>query len=178
MNVVTYNVTVCAGSRTQAKAAGSNGTAAAPSRGVLILPGLANNSADYAGLSQHLHDKGMSTRVVEVSISSGEAAGRSFSAGTRWSRVVVSNCHSKQHPLTTLGGAETCSHAQYDVKCLKCFAQHQIHPSGSKPPSLVGPLLESVQIGPDLAHQPQLLCSVWQGRPCQECTSADKRMLA
>lgn len=51
----------------QTKAAGSNGSTAAAPRGVLILPGLANNSADYAGLSQHLHDKGLSTRVVQVS---------------------------------------------------------------------------------------------------------------
>jgi hypothetical protein len=87
---------VYAGSRTQAKAAGGNGTAAAPSRGVLILPGLANNSADYAGLSQHLHDRGLSTRVVEVSISRAEAARSSFLAGPDWARVVVSNCHSKQ----------------------------------------------------------------------------------
>lgn len=49
-----------------AKAAGNGSTAAAEPRGVLILPGLANNSADYAGLSQHLHDRGLSTRVVQV----------------------------------------------------------------------------------------------------------------
>jgi hypothetical protein len=48
------------------KAAGNGSTAAAEPRGVLILPGLANNSADYAGLSQHLHDRGLSTRVVQV----------------------------------------------------------------------------------------------------------------
>lgn len=36
------------------------------SRGVLILPGLANNSADYVGLAQHLQDRGLAAKVVEV----------------------------------------------------------------------------------------------------------------
>lgn len=37
-----------------------------PSRGVLILPGLANNSADYAGLAEHLQSRGLATSVVQV----------------------------------------------------------------------------------------------------------------
>lgn len=39
---------------------------AASGRGVLILPGLANNAADYAGLAHHLNSRGLATSVVQV----------------------------------------------------------------------------------------------------------------
>jgi hypothetical protein len=38
----------------------------AASRGVVILPGLANNAADYAGLSDHLRSRGLATSIVQV----------------------------------------------------------------------------------------------------------------
>lgn len=35
-------------------------------RGVVILPGLANNAADYAELADHLRGRGLETSVVQV----------------------------------------------------------------------------------------------------------------
>jgi NAD(P)H-hydrate repair Nnr-like enzyme with NAD(P)H-hydrate epimerase domain len=37
-----------------------------PERGVLILPGLANNTADYLGLAAHLEQRGLASKVVQV----------------------------------------------------------------------------------------------------------------
>lgn len=151
MPFLTCDTTVCAGSRTQAKAAGSNGTAAAPSRGVLILPGLANNSADYGDLSQHLHDKGMSTRVVEVSVSRGQAERSAFVACPDWSRVVVSNCHSKQHLRTTLLGAETWVYAHVTHTTVKILPNTKFTLQASTHPAW---------LDPSWLHQPGPLCFV------------------
>lgn len=76
-SVCLYDATAGRAVRAARASAGSNGNGktvaggqhhhlATDSRGVLILPGLANNTADYTELSQHLNDKGLATRVVQV----------------------------------------------------------------------------------------------------------------
>jgi NAD(P)H-hydrate repair Nnr-like enzyme with NAD(P)H-hydrate epimerase domain len=45
---------------------GRSSTSGPPQRGVLILPGLGNNAADYTKLADLLQDKGMAVQVAQI----------------------------------------------------------------------------------------------------------------
>eukprot|EP00879_Flechtneria_rotunda_P017124 GHRR01017933.1.p1 GENE.GHRR01017933.1~~GHRR01017933.1.p1 ORF type:complete len:216 (+),score=33.73 GHRR01017933.1:116-763(+) len=48
------------------KASGQEPSTSAPSRGVLILPGLANNTTDYISLAANIRSRGLGAKVVQI----------------------------------------------------------------------------------------------------------------